>query len=83
VESGDKFYIQSHYFVKNQAKIGHRGGMVLNNRGEFAMIVEICQNELTNHTLATALVHTDSVLVSRQRLDGFFLSAAATRAALN
>ena len=47
------------------------------------MIVEICQNELTNHTLATALVHTDSVLVSRQRLDGFFLSAAATRAALN
>ena len=40
----------------------------LNNRGGNAKMIQICQNELTNHTHATAHVHTDSVLVCRQKV---------------
>jgi len=43
-------------------------GKYLNNRGGNDKMIQICQNELTNHTHATAHVHTDSVLVCHLRV---------------
>ena len=61
----DMFYIQRNQNVKKQ-------GFILNIRGEYGRMVQICQNELTNHTHVTALVRTVFVLVLPRRLDALF-----------
>lgn len=62
VIKGDKFYIQSNDSQKNQIHS-------LKNRGGYAKIIGICQNELINHTLVTALVRTVFVRVLLLKLD--------------
>jgi hypothetical protein len=62
IKRGDKFYILGNRSAKNQA-----GELI--NRGGWVKMDQICQNELTNHTLVTALVRTVFVRELRARLD--------------
>lgn len=64
-ERVDMFNIQSHQFDKKQT-------VHLKNRGECAKIMQICQNELTNHTHVTALERTVFVHVFLRRLAALY-----------
>lgn len=51
------------------------------NRGERSIIIEICQNELSNHTHVTVLEYTVFVPGFHPKPDAPYLSAAALKAA--
>ena len=51
-------------------------------KGKYGTLIQICQNELTNHTLVTVPVLMGSVLAFLQRLAAKLFAAAALKAAL-
>ena len=57
------------YKLRISWKIKQKLGRELIYRGNYDIITRICQNELTNHTLVTVLVHTAFVHVLLQKLD--------------